>query len=478
MNTHFDEKQLGLIRRNICTGASEDEFQMFLAQCQRTGLDPFARQIYWSKKSRSAEVNIDGFRLVAEKTGEYRGQCAPLWCGQDGQWKDVWLSSDAPAAAKIGVHRERFAEPMIAIARFDGYAQRNSRGEPAGLWAKMPDLMIAKCAEALALRKAFPQELSGIYTTDEMQQAYAPSAPEEQRPVEGTPVVEVAPPASVVEPVVEPESARPESWRDVVIHVGKEGGKMRGAKLGAADATIRKCLVEKWLPKAGNSADDKLLRDGITAMLAEEKEGDELPMEFAKEVVPTSAPIEEEKEESPAPKVETPAPETEKEPAPSPKETLALESEPTPEKIDWKSVRVHFGKPQILSKRLGELEKDWLKAVFIFAVPLLGTTLTPYIEWRRGKTAAAAKEIDDKFRTAVLAGAQEMELITPAVEAHQVLMIKIARLGMVASDVDAALRKAKIFTAQESVMSATEEMVGVLLSGWENTEKVLTSKGE
>lgn len=207
----------------------------FLQQCARTGLDPIARQIYCIERAGKwqIQISIDGARLIAQRTGQYRGQTPALWTADGVTWVDVWLDKEPPRAAKVGVYREGFVEPLIAVARWDSYAvyttdYRTKAEKPAAMWAKMPDVMLSKVAEMLALRKAFPQDLSGLYSTEEMEQADTRTMQQAltatQRAVEQRTEGEQAPPAPpAATPSTEPEGdARWVPWKKVIDEASSE----------------------------------------------------------------------------------------------------------------------------------------------------------------------------------------------------------------------------------------------------------------
>lgn len=181
----WSASQINIIKSQIAVGCSDGELELFAQVCARTGLDPFTRQIYaisrnsWNPATKQSEpkmtiqLSIDGFRAMAASCGSYGGS-QTFWCGDDGIWVDAWLSNTPPSAAKTEVYRANCDRPFVGVARFSSYAQRKKDGALTGQWPAMPDVMIGKCSEALALRKAFPAQLSGLYSTEEMEQAGNP----------------------------------------------------------------------------------------------------------------------------------------------------------------------------------------------------------------------------------------------------------------------------------------------------------------
>lgn len=171
----WSDRQIAALRQLGVDRATNGDLAVFMHVAQRTGLDPFARQIYMIERQgkQTIQTGIDGFRLVARRAVDAAGETLSIgaseWCGPDGIWTDVWLSEEPPAAARVVVYRNGHEFPGTALYR--EYVQRKRDGDPMAQWATRPAGMLAKCAEALALRKAFPLDLAGIYAEEEMGQA-------------------------------------------------------------------------------------------------------------------------------------------------------------------------------------------------------------------------------------------------------------------------------------------------------------------
>ena len=171
--TGFTDQQIAALRQIGLGANTQADVEVFFHQAKRSGLDPFRREIYMiTRKTKNGpkatiQTGIDGFYKIADRvtrqTGGTWGIPETLWCGPDGQWRDVWLERTPPAAAKVTVERNGSRFTTVATS-----AEYNA-GSP--MWQKMPARMIAKCAEALAIRRAFPDDLSGLYTSEEMAQA-------------------------------------------------------------------------------------------------------------------------------------------------------------------------------------------------------------------------------------------------------------------------------------------------------------------
>lgn len=264
----FDEGALASLRRDNEELTDEDFFK-FVRECEKRQLDPFAKQIYailrWTQgkgKVMAIQTSIDGFRLIAERTQKYEGQEGPFFYDSKGNETPVWLSTTPPAAARVGVWKRGARTVTWGVARYEAYCQKKD-GKPMGLWATMPDVMLAKCAESQALRKAFPQELSGLYTGDEMAQADN-EQPDYSQWQEATKSVAkaLASPDYVIENPLEQElEAQKEAdakWRQARAFIRTQLRK----RLGAADTFMELALelIKKDLERANQLDDEEALR--------------------------------------------------------------------------------------------------------------------------------------------------------------------------------------------------------------------------
>lgn len=252
----WSDEQRAVLAQIGVENAPRADLKMFLQQCQRTGLDPWSRQIYmigrnqWDRRTQgyvtkwNIQTSIDGFRVIAERSGKYAGQTPVEWCGKDGQWQDVWLSDQPPAAARVGVYRSDFSAPLYATAHFAEYAPRDKKsGNLTGLWATLSAHMIAKVAEALALRKAFPNDMSGLYTGDEMAAADNNDA--------GKPnVIDQSAPATAPAPAASPEGNRQRAIeRARSERVAKDGEPVKAGEVAGE-------VVENAKPKPDEHEDE------------------------------------------------------------------------------------------------------------------------------------------------------------------------------------------------------------------------------
>ena len=188
----LNNSALALIRRTVAAETTDDEFNLFISYCTALKLDPRRRQIYAlvynkdkpDKRKMSIIIAIDGFRSIAARSGCYRPD-------EDEPRYEIDVEQKCPTnplgLVKAVVRVWQFSHgewhPVSAVAYWDEYApieeewawddasgKRKPTGKkhPSGKWATMPRLMLAKVAEALALRKAWPDDFSGVYSEEEI----------------------------------------------------------------------------------------------------------------------------------------------------------------------------------------------------------------------------------------------------------------------------------------------------------------------
>lgn len=193
----YTAQQMALVRRTVAKDCNADEFDQFIHIAQHLQLDPLRRQIYAfvfnkdkpDKRQLTIVTGIDGFRSIADRTGNYRPDEEEPEITQDDTLKDPATNPRGLVKAKVAVYKFAHGDwhRVIGVARWEEFAplkeiweydEQQGKRAPTGRfeldkdnWRKMPHVMLAKCAEAQALRKGWPDDLSAVYEQAEVDRA-------------------------------------------------------------------------------------------------------------------------------------------------------------------------------------------------------------------------------------------------------------------------------------------------------------------
>lgn len=228
------EEQKELVKRTIAPDATEAELQLYFYDCSRRGVHPLDKLLHFTKRQGKYTpiTSIDLFRMRADSTGVHLGTDEPIYQGVKGT---------PDFAALVRVHKLVAGQKatFTGTARWSEYFPGEAQGF---MWKKMPHLMLGKCAEALALRKAFPAQLHGLYVQEEMDQAEAKPEARTQPLKEAAEYLSGAP-DQPVDITVTDTTPEPFIWR-----VGKHKGQ-------SIDEIPLDYL--EWFAKNGTVADHK-----------------------------------------------------------------------------------------------------------------------------------------------------------------------------------------------------------------------------
>jgi phage recombination protein Bet len=185
------ERQRLLLRKGMCKHLTDDQAEYFFEVVERSCLDPFEGQIWPMVRSTKDDqgvrhptmavvVKLQGLRAIGDRSNLCDGEDPVEWVGKDGVWKDAWLESEPPVAARAKVYRKDRTRPQVVVCRWDAYAQnvfdRNGSEKPNATWARYGSHMLGKCALAGAYRGAFPRQASGVYLAEELGEGIDPES--------------------------------------------------------------------------------------------------------------------------------------------------------------------------------------------------------------------------------------------------------------------------------------------------------------
>ena len=201
----WSEDQKAIVRNSLANGASDAEFAVLWEMARSRNLNPVKKEIYfvkrWDSNKRAevwaTQVSIDGLRVIAARSGEYDGQDEPEFEYDDkGNLK----------LCRVKVYRKGVKRPIVGVAHWTEFAQYTKEGKLTSMWAQKSHVMLSKAAEAQALRKAFPDEVSGLYVPEET------IVREEPQPIVMTALPKTAPQNVYVEtgePVIDAQVVEP-----------------------------------------------------------------------------------------------------------------------------------------------------------------------------------------------------------------------------------------------------------------------------